>query len=159
MKTYFEKEISQLQDGLKEFSNKHPSIARSLDFDEVSYKHPFVQHLFQAMSFLSARMMHQIDNQLIDLSEVLLEQLNPSTLNPKPSKAIVQIDVKNRCGSKGTVLNRNTTFRVKGAKEEVFFKTLIPLRILPIILVDNILHSGDRDTDELVIELMFDDNA
>jgi len=92
MKEYFESEMRLLQDAAQEFAEAYPEQAAMLNLKAVKDRDPYVERLLEGMAFLTAQVRERIDDGVPELSENLLDQLNPALCRPFPSYTLVRLD-------------------------------------------------------------------
>lgn len=90
MRELFEAEMRLLHEEAQEFARAYPEQAGMLNLQEVRDRDPHVERLLQGMAFLCAQVRRRVEDDVPEISEVLLEQLWPQILRPFPSSCIVQ---------------------------------------------------------------------
>lgn len=138
MKEYFEAEMRLLQDAAQEFAEAYPEQAAMLNLKAVKDRDPYVERLLEGMAFLTAQIRERIDDGVPELSENLLDQLNPSLCRPYPSHTLVQLQPEQQCKQTHS-LNRGTrVFAVNIGPEAVKceYTTTAPLAVQPIVMHD-----------------------
>lgn len=110
MKEYFESEMRLLQDAAQEFADAYPEQAAMLNLKAVKDRDPYVERLLEGMAFLTAQVRERIDDGVPELSENLLDQLNPALCRPYPSYTLVRFDPEQQT-SQTVPLKRGTPVR------------------------------------------------
>ncbi|MEM6912494.1 MAG: type VI secretion system baseplate subunit TssF [Pseudomonadota bacterium] len=75
---------------LRELAARDPEIAETFGITNTGVADPFVQQLFQGTAFLAARVRGKLDDMFPELSEVMLNALQPSLIAPLPGMAMAQ---------------------------------------------------------------------
>lgn len=94
MKDYFEAEMRHLNEGCKQFAKHYPEHARRLNLEGVSDRDPNVDRLLEGVAYLTGKIQQKLDNDLLIVSEMLLEQHFPRALQPIVSRAIAQYAIR-----------------------------------------------------------------
>jgi type VI secretion system protein ImpG len=129
--TYYERELSFLQQMGAEFADKYPKIASRLLLQGEKCEDPHVERLIQAAAFLAARVHHKIDEEFPEITEALLNVLYPHYLNPIPSMAIVQF-LPDAAQAKGYRIERGATlYSPPVGGQPCRFRTCYPVVLWP----------------------------
>lgn len=142
MKEYFESEMRLLQEAAQEFSEAYPEQAAMLNLKAVRDRDPYVERLLEGMAFLTAQVRERIDDGVPELSENLLDQLNPSLCRPFPSYTLVRITPTKKTG-KTVEVERGASvvaFGVGPQKTECEYSTTSSLLAQPITVEDVIVN-------------------
>lgn len=134
MKEYFEAEMRLLQDAAQEFAEAYPEQAAMLNLKAVKDRDPYVERLLEGMAFLTAQIRERIDDGVPELSENLLDQLNPSLCRPFPSHTLVQVTPEPQCKQTHT-LGRGTRVYARNIGPESVtceYTTSAPVTVQPI---------------------------
>ena len=130
--TYYERELSFLQQMGAEFAAKYPKIASRLLLQGEKCEDPHVERLIQAAAFLAARVHHKIDDEFPEITEALLNVLYPHFLNPIPSMAIVQF-LPDAAQAKGYRIERGATlYSSPVGGQPCRFRTCYPVVLWPL---------------------------
>ncbi|MEL6488053.1 MAG: type VI secretion system baseplate subunit TssF, partial [Pseudomonadota bacterium] len=81
---YFDAELRYL----RELAERDPEMAQAFGITSAGIADPFVQQLFQGTAFLAARVRGKLDDMFPELSEVMLNALQPSLIAPLPGMAM-----------------------------------------------------------------------
>ena len=162
MKKYFDSQMRMLQDEAILFAKKHPEHARYLNIDSIEDRDPNVERLLEGFAYLTGRVQQQLDNGLLDVSEVLLDSISPKSLKATPSKAIAQYTFpKGSTNDVKTVTLKNYLISnsIGDEKTKCKFKLENNVTIYP-IAIDNISqHSLDNGLYELHLNLSVNKKA
>lgn len=88
---YFDAEMRYLREAAKAFAQAHPDRAAMLDLDKAGTPDPYVERLFEGLSFSVGRLREKIDDDLPELTEGLVSMLWPHYLRTIPSLSIVAL--------------------------------------------------------------------
>ncbi len=88
--SYYNKELTELQQLGSAFAKAHPKIARNLGIGTEGVEDPHVSRLIESVAFLNARVRRKLDDSLPDSIKALLDILYPHYQAPIPSMAMVQ---------------------------------------------------------------------
>lgn len=91
MKDYFEAEMRHLLDSAQDFAEAYPEQASMLNLTSVKDRDPYVERLLEGMAYLTAQVRQRIDDSVPELSESLLNQLNPALCRDYPAHCIVEV--------------------------------------------------------------------
>lgn len=146
MKEYFESEMRLLQEAAQEFAEAYPEQAAMLNLKAVRDRDPYVERLLEGMAFLTAQVRERIDDGVPELSENLLDQINPSLCRPFPSYTLVRIDP---IEDMAETVNIKRGTQVKSGKVgpegiECKYFTTAPLAVQPVV-VDRVSLSDKVD--------------
>lgn len=84
---YFDAELRYL----RELAERDPEMAQAFGITSAGIADPFVQQLFQGTAFLAARVRGKLDDMFPELSEVMLNALQPSLIAPLPGMAMAEL--------------------------------------------------------------------
>ncbi|MBJ7308831.1 type VI secretion system baseplate subunit TssF [Rugamonas sp. CCM 8940] len=87
---YFERELVYLRRLRREFSDRYPKVGSRLQLGEENCPDPHVEHTFQSVALIAARIAKRLDDAYPEFTEALFEALFPHYLRPFPSCAIVR---------------------------------------------------------------------
>jgi len=87
LKEKFVEELDYLRRLGRVFARRNPALEPFLG---VSAKDPGVQHLLEGFAFLTARLRLKIDDDLPEITQPLLQALDPACLQPSPSMTIMR---------------------------------------------------------------------
>ncbi len=138
MKEYFESEMRLLQDAAQEFAEAYPEQAAMLNLKAVKDRDPYVERLLEGMAFLTAQVRERIDDGVPELSENLLDQLNPALCRPFPSYTLVQMTPEQQA-SQTIEIKRGTPVKalnVGPSKVVCEYSTTASLSVQPITIDD-----------------------
>lgn len=133
---YYERELAMLRRSLKEFAAHYPKVAARLAISGEQSEDAHVERMLQSFALIAARISARIDDDYPELTEDLLEIVQPRYLRAFPSCSIAQIDP-----NKGKVfaglaeprtLPKGTEFRTKGTAyrfQSVYDVVLAPIAI------------------------------
>lgn len=135
---YFERELVQLRQLGREFSERYPGVGGRLQLGGDTCPDPHVEQLIQSVALLSARIAKKLDDSYPEFTEALLETLFPHYLRPFPSCSIVRASypVNKSAGAssvfsipRGTAMD---SIAVQGVRCR--FKTAYPIQLSPVRL-------------------------
>ncbi|WP_256587482.1 type VI secretion system baseplate subunit TssF [Pseudomonas sp. HLS-6] len=86
----YERELQFLREGAAEFAKAYPKVASHIGLDTQHSHDPGVERLLEGLGFLTARIQLQMASEFPQFTSNLLEQLQPQSLMPLPSMAVVQ---------------------------------------------------------------------
>ena len=117
---YYNNELAFMREMGKEFAQQHPKIAGRLGMKDIEVADPYVERLLEGFSFLTARIQMKMDAQYPQLTQNLLEVLQPNYTAPVPSMTVVQCLPSFNQGNlaKGSLLPRGTVLRGQVPKGE-----------------------------------------
>ncbi|HYF08136.1 MAG TPA: type VI secretion system baseplate subunit TssF [Acetobacteraceae bacterium] len=130
---YFNRELAALRKEAGEFADAYPRVAPRLRLTpDGQVDDPFVERVLEGVAFLAARVQHRLDDDLPELTDVLLEMLSPHLLAPVPSMTTLQLspppEIAGRIEvAKGLLVE---TEPVRG--EPVRFSTAHPVTLWPL---------------------------
>lgn len=88
----YNRELSLLYEGAKEFSEDYPGIAERLGGLTQDNLDPAVAGLLEGAAFMAARVQLKMDSEFETFTAELLDQLLPNFMAPTPSAIMVQAD-------------------------------------------------------------------
>lgn len=91
---YYNQELAYLRKLGAEFARANPKIAGRLRWGDEIPEDPHVARMIEAFAYLNARTRHKLDDDFPELAEAMLGQLYPHYLAPRPSMAIVQLELE-----------------------------------------------------------------
>lgn len=95
----YERELQFLREGAAEFAKAYPKVASHIGLDTQHSHDPGVERLLEGLGFLTARIQLQMASEFPQFTSNLLEQLQPQSLMPLPSMAVVQFTPDKHQGS------------------------------------------------------------
>ncbi|CAN5802768.1 type VI secretion system baseplate subunit TssF [soil metagenome] len=140
---YYNGELAFLRELGAEFAARYPRVAGRLQLEAGKCEDPHVERLLEGVALLTARVRQKLDDEFPEITEALLEVLNPQDLRPLPSMAIAQFspgpDASKLAGGytvpSGTKL---TSEPVEGAPCR--FRTTYPTTLWPLTIAEARLH-------------------
>nr|WP_319528201.1 type VI secretion system baseplate subunit TssF [Pseudomonas laurentiana] len=95
----YEQELQFLREGAAEFAKAYPKVASHIGLDTQHSHDPSVERLLEGLGFLTARIQLQMESEFPQFTRNLLEQVQPQSLMPLPSMAVVQFTPDKHQGS------------------------------------------------------------
>lgn len=86
----YEQELRFIRQLATQFADHYPATAGRLRLEAGRSVDPHVERMIEAVSFLTARIQHKLDDDLPEMTDALLGMLYPHFLAPIPSLSIVQ---------------------------------------------------------------------
>lgn len=134
----YERELQFLREGAAEFAKAYPKVAGHLGLDSRHSDDPSVERLLEGLGFLTARIQLQMESEFPQFTENLLEQIQPQSLMPLPSMAVVQLTPDAHQGSlangfclpAGTALSANVEFDGRSVRCE--WRSTQPVTLWPL---------------------------
>jgi type VI secretion system protein ImpG len=151
MNEQFEGELEGLLRAAEGFARRHPSHASLIDNSRMEAD-PSAMRLLEGMAFISARLRHQIDNQLKDITEVLIDKIAPTYLRPKPSKTVIALESNGENNLK-TRIKKRTRFLLVDENNDILFESCNEITVYPLSLKKTSIQKKDNNVGE--IELLF----
>ncbi|QHQ36549.1 type VI secretion system baseplate subunit TssF [Algicella marina] len=138
---HYESELAFLREMGEEFAQSYPKIASRLGMDELEVLDPYVERLLEGVSFLSARVQLEIEQQFPEFTRNLLEIVYPHYLAPTPSMMIASFTPDYVGGglAEGYLLPRETVLRSvigEGQQTACQFRTSHDLTLWPLEVVE-----------------------
>lgn len=99
-------ELGWLRDMGREFAQAHPETAGLL---AEAGSDPDVERMLEGFAFLTARLRQKLDDELPELTHVLIEELWPDYLQPVPAGCILQFDSPRAVDAARRRMPRGTT--------------------------------------------------
>ena len=93
LNAHYRNELENLRSAGAHFSDAYPAIASELTLSEGVARDPHVEQLIQSFAWMMGRLRMQMDVESRKVPSMLLEELAPSFLEPRPPMAIVECDV------------------------------------------------------------------
>ena len=95
----YERELEFLREGAGEFARVYPKVASHINLDSRHDPDPSVERLLEGLGFLTARIQLQMESEFPQFTRNLLERVQPQSLAPLPSMAVVQLTPDKHQGS------------------------------------------------------------
>jgi type VI secretion system protein ImpG len=133
----FGRELDYLRARGAEFSRRYPKVAARLGVADGQVSDPHVERLIEAFAFLTARLQHQLERDLPELTTGLLGVLYPQYTSPIPSMAIASlaVDPASPALVNGPTVPKGTTlFADSSAGPSCRFRTAYPVTLWPITI-------------------------
>lgn len=86
----YERELRFLREGASEFAQTYPKVASHLCLDSEHNPDPSVERLLEGLGFLTARIQLQMESEFPQFTRNLLDRVQPQSVLPLPSMAVVQ---------------------------------------------------------------------
>ncbi len=129
---HYKEELSFILRMGEEFSRNHPEVAEGLGLGAASVQDPHVERLIKAFALLTARIRRKLDDDFPELSQSLLNILNPNYLAPVPSCSLAQLEL-DRGASEPYPVPRGTTVQTEPVGgEPCFFRTAYETLLWPV---------------------------
>lgn len=131
----YARELGYLRERGAEFAAAYPKIAARLGLEGRHSSDPHVERLLEGFAFLTSKIQHQLDGELLDLTSALLGVLYPPLLSPIPSMAIAAFDVnpKESKLTSGFTIERHTPlFAEARGGPTCRFRTCYPVTLWPV---------------------------
>ncbi|MEO1658096.1 MAG: type VI secretion system baseplate subunit TssF [Pseudomonadota bacterium] len=127
---YFDAELRYL----RELAERDPEMAETFGITNAGVADPFVQQLFQGAAFLAARVRGKLDDMFPELSEVMLNALQPSLIAPLPGMAMAEFKPADDLEAPMSI-EKGAELNTPSVDGQVWtFRTGSTLRLLPIAL-------------------------
>lgn len=133
----FGRELAYLRERGAEFSERYPKVAARLGVAGRQISDPHVERLVESFAFLTARLQHQLERELPELTTGLLGVLYPQYTSPIPSMAIAsfEVDANNAKLAAGPVVEKGTTlFADSSTGPSCRFATTYPVPLWPLAI-------------------------
>ncbi|CAG2340698.1 type VI secretion protein [Burkholderia sola] len=130
LRSYYEQELTKLEDQFATFSNEYPRIAARLSFTGGQTEDPHIQRMMQAFALIAAEIRANLDDGAPKFTEALLHVLHPHYLRPFPACSIARFDPIKELPGKPVVLPRGMELTSRGG--EVRFRTAYDVTLAPI---------------------------
>jgi type VI secretion system protein ImpG len=144
---YYERELTYLRRLGVEFAARYPKIAARLQLEPTKCEDPHVERLLEGFAFLAARVHHRLDDDLPEISEVLLDVLHPQHIRPIPSLSLVEIELDRELGKlpAGLAVPRGSEMRSRPVNGlPCRFRTAFDVRLWPATVTGADWTSPDR---------------
>lgn len=144
---YFQHELAFLRHSGQRFAERHPKIAKRLDFKGTESQDPHVERLLQSFAFLTGRLQQEIDRNYPLLSTAILETLYPQFTAPAPSCATVHFNYTELSGKiteKFVIPKGTTLYDQKIEGHPIFFQTAYETTIYPLQIKECSLVSSEH---------------
>ena len=145
MREYFEAELRLLREAATEFAESYPEQASLLNMHNVQDQDPHVERLLEGSAFLTALIRRKMDDQIPEISELLLQQLSPALLRPVPAFCVAQFKPRVETQQKITILAKDTRLCSAPVGEDstcVQFATTVDLPLYPLKISDITLNDA-----------------
>lgn len=132
---HYEEELSFIRRRVAEFATKHTAVAGRLLLEPGRSVDPHVERLIEAFAMIAARVRVRLDDEFPQLTDGLLEILQPHALAPVPSMTIArfELDPTQADVEKGVDVPRHTLVHTRKVDDvPCRFRTAFPLRLFPI---------------------------
>ena len=86
----YEQELRFIRQMATQFAEHYPATAGRLRLESGRSVDPHVERMIEAVSFLTARIQHKLDDDLPEMTDALLGMMYPHFLAPIPSLSVVQ---------------------------------------------------------------------
>ncbi|MGV3345814.1 type VI secretion system baseplate subunit TssF [Enterobacteriaceae bacterium LUAb1] len=107
---YFDSEMRWLKAAAREFAEQYPEAGCRLGIDRRSHKtDEFAEQLFQGFSLMMARLRRKLDDDIPELTELLLGQLLLVASRTQPSMAVVELTPERVAQVRDMVIPAGTT--------------------------------------------------
>ena len=132
----YARELSYLRERGAEFSAAYPKVAARLGIAGRQFADPHVERLIESFAFLTARLQHQLEQGLPELTTGLLGVLHPEQTSPIPAMAIAgfTVDLAESTLTSGATIDAGTTLFAEVAGRTCWFETAYPVTLWPIAL-------------------------
>jgi len=142
---YYQEELTFLREMGREFAEAHPEAAHMLAAPGAD---PEVDRLLEGFAFLTGRIREKLDDELPELTHLLIGLLWPHFLRPLPSMSILRFEPKEHVLSESQTIRRGTqvaSVPVDGVRTR--FQTAYDVEIFPLSLRDaRILTPAGRES-------------
>lgn len=133
---YYQNELTYLRRKGAEFARSYRRVARRLELGEGECPDPHVERLMESFAFLTARLQHDLDGELPEITTALLGVLYPQFTAPLPSCAVARFDPDPAQGQKlaaGHTFPRGTTlFATTPQDHTCRFRTCYDVTLWPL---------------------------
>jgi type VI secretion system protein ImpG len=132
----YTRELAYLRERGAEFATAYPKVAARLGMAGRQFADPHVERLMEAFAFLTARLQHQLDQDLPELTTGLLGVLYPQYTSPLPSMAIAafEVDLGEAALTSGVEVAKGTALFAEVAGKTAWFRTAYPVTLWPLRL-------------------------
>lgn len=142
---YFQKELSFLREGGKQFAAQFPKIAGRLELGQEQGTDPHTERMIESFAFLTGQIRQDIDEERERLASMLLDTIYPHLLMPLPALSVVRF-IPLKASPPALPLNIERGYMLvtqsfDGAK--CYFQTCYDVDLLPLRITD----TGFDDTD------------
>lgn len=130
----YARELAYLRERGAEFAASYPKVAARLGVAGRQFADPHVERLVESFAFLTARLQHQLERDLPELTTGLLGVLHPEQTSPIPAMAIAHfaVDVAESSLTGGALVERGTTLFAEVLGKTCWFETAYPVTLWPI---------------------------
>lgn len=134
---YYDRELVAIRKLAGEFARANPKRAGQLRIaPDGVVDDPHVERLLQGTAFLAARVQHRLDDELPEITDVLLELLCPHLLAPVPSMMTVQLLAKPEATGPSRI-PRGTPLETDPVRGEVLhYQTCHDTTLWPVAVAD-----------------------
>ena len=134
---YYERELTYLRKLGAEFAQQYPKVASRLQLEATRCEDPHVERLLEGFAFLTARVHRRLDDDFPEISEALLDMLQPALVRPLPAMGIAELVLDPAQGRlpggfavpRGSVLHTRPVGGVPYAFRTAYATTLWPLQV------------------------------
>ena len=131
---FYNGELRFMRELAQEFAAANPKIAGRLRLSTDSVEDPHVGRLIEAFAFLNARMRLKLEDDFPELTESLLQLLQPHYLAPFPSASIVQLSAQGDQAGRVAVAAGETVATEAVDGEPLTYRTVYPVELWPVAL-------------------------
>ena len=144
--SYYQNELAWLKSEGKVFARHFPKVARRLGISEGASEDPHIERLIETFALVTAQIQQRLDEDMHEVTDVLLTVLAPQFLRSFPSVCIVQMspDAKTSALTSGNLIEAGTRLYSTSINDQVcYFRTVYPVMLQPIRLSKASLHMDD----------------
>ncbi len=136
---FYNGELRFMRELAQEFAAANPKIAGRLRLSTDSVEDPHVGRLIEAFAFLNARMRLKLEDDFPELTESMLQLLQPHYLAPFPSASIVQMSAQSDQAGRVSVPAGRTVATEAVDSEPLTYRTVYPVELWPVALTGAVL--------------------
>jgi type VI secretion system protein ImpG len=132
----YQKELSYLRSLMGEYADSHPKIASRLRLTQRGSEDPHIKQLIESVAFSNAKLCHQLDDELPEISEPLLSMIAPHFIAPVPALSIAQFHPGKPLQNK-KLIAKNTLLQLSPNENDALpcrFTTCYPVELWPIAI-------------------------
>ncbi len=132
---HYEEELSFIRRRVADFATKHTAVAGRLLLEPGRSVDPHVERLIEAFAMIAARVRLRLDDEFPQLTDGLLEILQPHALAPVPSLTIArfELDPTQADVEKGIDIPRHTLLHTRKVDDVACrFRTAYPVKLFPL---------------------------
>lgn len=127
------------------FAKRYPRVARRLELSDGPSPDPHVERLLEGVAFLTARLQHNLEAELPDITAGLLAAVYPHFFQPIPSMAIAQLEPDDGGAgmTTGLPLPRHMQLYCETSfeKRTCRWRTAFPMTLWPIVVEEAVWES------------------